>query len=784
MKSSTNKHTKSTKRRFFVFILKLTIVGLVCFSLIILYYFILVSNSPLLKGEKWVIPAIVYSRPLELTVDQKISYEQFVHELKLLKYRKVASPKNPGEYGESANKSKIVVIRRSFQFDAQSTSSENDVKPLLLTFDNKSRISRIQDASTMEDIDYVVMDPVLLERIGNNREDRILISLNEVPKSLIDTIIYVEDREYYNHYGVNPLAIGRALVANLKAGKRVQGGSTITQQLVKNYFLTNEKSIDRKVKEIFMSLVVDARFSKEDILEMYLNEIYLGHGARDVYGFGLASYFYFGIPVSELQPHQIALMVGMIKGPSLYDPRRNPKKALERRNLVLSLMRDANIISESNYKEYLKKPLDVLKRGTSNPISVPSYISLLKDELSQRLGPNYGDHRGLVIFTSLDPQVQLAANNAVKTTFAEFNKKRKKNLETAVVVSNWRTSEILAVVGSSNPSFPGLNRVTRARRQIGSLIKPVAYLAAFNQGWHLGSMVHDSQVTVKLRNGQSWTPKNFDHKFLGWIPLYQAFANSRNVPMVRVGMDIRVENVVDTLHLLGIKQNINPVPSLLLGSISLTPLEVNQLYSTIATEGYYKPLSVVRLVRDNDGELYNRSKELDGEQVLDPRNAYLTIYGMTVVTSQGTAKILNKYNGVFAGKTGTSNDSRDSWFSGFDNDELVTIWTGYDDNTNTGLTGSSGSLKVYDKFISLRGYRSLEVAKPEGITFENFKFENDKSYIMDSESCVDVNSYIRLPVRKDMVKNDQRKKCDFFENIGEKLNDAMDKTSNFFKNIF
>lgn len=769
----------------FVLFLKMSFAGLVILAVVTAYYYIQVSSSPMLKEEKWVTPAIVYSRPLELTIDQKITYDQLVHELELLKYRKVTNPNNPGEYGVSSSKSRIVIIRRPFEFEKDDISENNGVRPLLISFDN-GKISRIQDANTRDDIDYVRMDPVLLERIGNNQEDRILITYSDVPKKLVETLIYVEDRDFYNHYGVNPLAIARAVFANLKAGRTVQGGSTITQQLVKNYFLTREKSLDRKVKELFMSLVVDARFSKEEILEMYLNEIYLGHGVRDIYGFGLASYFYFGVPVSELLPDQIALMVGMVKGPSYYDPRRHPDKALERRNLVLKLMLDAGIIKDKEYNFYVKKPLGIVSKNNLTAISVPGYISLLKDELRQKLGVDYLNHKRLTIFTSLDPQVQLSANESVRSVMNDLNTKRKKKLETAVVVSNWRTSEILAVVGSADPSYPGLNRVTNAKRQIGSLIKPAAYLTSFEQGWHLGSMVHDSKVTVKLKNGKTWSPNNFDHTFLGWIPLYKGFATSRNIPMVRVGMSVGVDSLVDNLHLMGIKDNITPVPSVLLGSISLTPLEVNQMYTTIATEGYYKPLSAIREVRDSEGVVYNRSAHLDGEQVLDPRNAYLAIYGMTVVTNQGTAKILRKYNAVLAGKTGTSNDSRDSWFSGFDNDELVTVWIGYDDNTNTGLTGSSGALKIYDKFLSVRGYKSLDLARPEGISFVNFFMDQDKSYIMDDETCDDVKNYIRLPVRTDMIRDDQVKKCrlDLWDETKDTFNDAYQGTKNFFHNLF
>ena len=561
---------------------------------------------------------------------------------------------------------------------------------------------------------------------------------------------------------------------NIRAGRKVQGGSTISQQLVKNYFLSSNKTLDRKVRELFMSIIVDARYEKSQILEMYLNEIYLGHSNKDIYGFGLASYFYFGIPVSELDWHQVALLVGMVKGPSQYDPRRHPEAALKRRNLVLSLMKQAGKLTDKQYEYYVAKPLGIVDKDKNfSIIKVPGYISILKDELKKKLGDDYLDSNGLVIFTSLDPQVQLAANTAVKEELGRLNAKRTKKLESAVVVSNWRTGDILAVVGSSDPQFQGMNRVTKARRQVGSLVKPAAYLTAFSNGWHLGSMVHDAPVTVKMRNGQNWSPKNFSGTYSGWIPLYQGFAKSLNVPMVRVGMNVGVQKVVDTIHRLGIEQEIDAVPSTLLGSFALTPIEVNQMYATIATEGAYRQLSAIRVVRRGSDIIYDRESQADKVQVLDPRDAYLTIYGMTNVTSFGTARSLKKYNAVIAGKTGTSNDGIDSWFSGFDNDELVTVWVGNDDNTKTNLTGATGALPVYDRFLSIRGVHSLVTAIPEGIADAYFSLEGADSYIMDPETCTDVSRFVLLPVREDMINEEDVRYCNTETESDDRMGDFI-----------
>ncbi len=498
----------------------------------------------------------------------------------------------------------------------------------------------------------------------------------------------------------------------------------------------------------------------------------------------LASYFYFGIPVSVLDWDQVALLVGMIKGPSYYDPRRHPQRAKERRDLVLRLMKDAGHLSEQEYLFYAKKKLGVTKATALSSFKVPGYIDLVKEELKQALGTNYLSKPNLVIFTSLDPQAQLAASNAVKNTIPTLEKTyRQKNLQAAMVVSNWRTNELLAVVGSSDPSFPGLNRVTQARRQIGSLIKPIAYMTSFEKGWHLGSIVPDTPVKIQQPNGKIWEPKNFDNKFLGNIFLYKAFANSRNVPMVRVGMNTGVDDIARNLHHMGYHNTFKPLPSMLLGSVEMTPYEVNQVYATLAREGEYKSLSAIRVVKSGNEVIYDPNALLsisnENTQVVDPRNAYLAIYGMTIVTQEGTARSLrqNKRVGkaLLAGKTGTSNDSRDSWFSGFDNNELVTVWIGHDDNSPSKLTGSTGALKVYDKFVSERGVTSLVLAQPEGIGWENFSKEG---FAMDGHSCTNVRDYVRLPVRTDRLMDDQIRVCkSSFEN-------AYDSTVDFVKNLF
>ena len=338
------------------------------------------------------------------------------------------------------------------------------------------------------------------------------------------------------------------------AGHAVEGGSTITQQLVKNYFLTNERSYSRKFKEIIMALIMDHRYTKDQILEAYMNEIYLGqNGNAGIYGFGLASYFNFGVPVSELTQDQMALLVGLIKGPSYYDPWRHPEKALELRNTVLAVLRNRGKLTDAQFTQYSSRPLNVIARGSMNYTKTPAFMGVLKHEISSQFGPDFLSGNGIKIFTSLDPQAQAAAEKAVASELDAIEKRSgKKGLEAAMVVSSWRTAEISAVVGSRTPKYDGFNRVIEGRRQIGSQIKPLVYLTAFNNGVHLGNLVKDQPLTVKLADGKLWQPRNDDRKYRGTIRVVEAMARSLNIPTVRIGMRVGINNVRDTMHKVGI----------------------------------------------------------------------------------------------------------------------------------------------------------------------------------------------------------------------------------------
>src|SRR5574344_947042 len=432
----------SLKKRFIFFMLKAGASVFVLLALVFVYLDSVVATG-FGVDDKWVLPAVVYSRPLELYPDQKLSLKQMQYELDLLKYRKVSNPQTPGEYACNEKTGRIVILRRPFDFP---DASENMIS-LMVAF-NGQRITEILNADTHEELGYVRMDPVLLDRINriDPKEDRIFIQLQEVPKPLIRTLLEIEDRSFETNLGVNFFAIARAFIKNTIAHSVVEGGSTITQQLVKNYFLSSEKSYSRKIKEIFMALIMNHRYTKDQILEAYLNEIYLGqNGSAGVYGFGLASYFYFGVPVSELSQDQMALLVGIIKGPSYYDPWRHPEQALERRNVVLAVLKNREVITPTEYEQYIARPLGVIKRGSMNYSKTPAFMGVLKREIATKFGPDFLSGNGIKIFTSLDPQSQQAAEKAVQNELNTIESEtRQKGMEAAMVVSSWRTAEVSA----------------------------------------------------------------------------------------------------------------------------------------------------------------------------------------------------------------------------------------------------------------------------------------------------------------------------------------------------
>ena len=704
------KKTTSWWRSLWSLTWKLALVGLAVVTFYAIYLDQIIAKK--FEGQKWHLPAQMFSRSMALYPGAAVNHPQLMAELKLLGYRKVANPRQVGEF--SASSTRIELWRRPF-LHPEGNQVEQRV---MISFDTDG-VSSVKRMSDMRELAVFHLEPVLLDRIiAGDGEDRLFVPTPEMPSSIVDALILVEDRSFYDHHGVNPLAIARAAMVNISAGRTVQGGSTLTQQLAKNFFLSSERSIVRKVREALMALIIDFRYSKDEILEAYLNEVYMGQDkARGVHGMGLASQFYFGRPVGELTLSQQAFLVAVIKGPSYYNPWRYPERAQERRDLVLRLLMENDKLTVAQYKAAAESPLGLRSAQKSVHQKLPAFFAVVKQELRDRYGDSLLQQSGVKVYTTLDPMAQDAAEKAVSSTMASLNK-RAKNIQVGMVVTDKYTGGIAAMVGDKVPGYEGFNRAVEIRRPIGSLIKPFVYASALNQSdkFTLATPIDDKPITLKNEQGKTWSPNNFDKKFSGQVPLLTAIKDSMNVPTVNVGLAVGVDNVVSTLQKSGWEEPVSPYPSMLLGAVNGSPLMVAQVYQTLADEGRYRKLTSITAVLDSQNQALDVSRA-PSSQAIAPATDYLVQYAMNHVVRSGTAKRLGAaFPGVrLAGKTGTSNDSRDSWFAGFDERNVAAIWVGQDDNSKTGLYGSSGAMAVYQAFLQQRPPLSLRMVPVNGV---------------------------------------------------------------------
>ncbi|KAF1368277.1 bifunctional glycosyl transferase/transpeptidase [Yokenella regensburgei] len=700
------------KRGWFWFLVKLGIV----FAVLIAIYGVYLDQKirSRIDGKVWQLPAAVYGRMVNLEPDMPVSKNEMVRLLTASQYRQVSAMTRPGEFTVQANS--IEMIRRPFDFP---DSKEGQVRARL-DFDS-DHLESITNMDNNRQFGFFRLDPRLITMMSSpNGEQRLFVPRSGFPDLLVDTLIATEDRHFYEHDGISLYSIGRAVLANVTAGRTVQGASTLTQQLVKNLFLSSERSYWRKANEAYMAVIMDARYSKDRILELYMNEVYLGQsGDNEIRGFPLASLYYFGRPVEELSLDQQALLVGMVKGASIYNPWRNPKLALERRNLVLRLLQQQKVIDQELYDMLSARPLGVQPRG--GVISPqPAFMQMVRQELQAKLGDKVKDLSGVKIFTTFDSVAQDAAEKAATDGIPELKKQRKlSDLETAMVVVDRFSGEVRAMVGGAEPQFAGYNRAMQARRSIGSLAKPATYLTALSQPnrYRLNTWIADAPVDIRLPNGQTWSPQNDNRRFTGQVMLVDALTRSMNVPTVNLGMALGLPAVTDTWLKLGApKDQLNAVPAMLLGALNLTPIEVAQAFQTIASGGNRATLSALRSVIGEDGTVLYQSYP-QAERAVPAQAAYMTLWTMQQVVQRGTGRQLGaKYPNLhLAGKTGTTNNNVDTWFAGIDGREVVITWVGRDNNQPTKLYGASGAMSIYQRYLSNESPIPLDLTPPEDI---------------------------------------------------------------------
>jgi penicillin-binding protein 1B len=669
--------------------------------------------TPQFEGRRWTLPAQVYAQPLELYAGLSLSGKGLEEELARLHYAPADKIIRPGSYHRRGARFDIAVRR------AQFVDEVREAQTISVTTSGNA-VARIADAKG-EELPIFRLDPLLIGSIFPiHGEDRIVVAPQDVPPLLPTALMVIEDRKFETHHGIDPEGILRAAWVNVRARSIEQGGSTLTQQLVRSYFLDDRQTLWRKIKEALMAVILDARFEKPDLMNAYINEIYLGQdGQRAIHGFGLASQFYFGKPLKELDLSEIALLVAVVRGPSYYDPRKHPDRARLRRDLVLRLLSDFGAVGEQDALKAIAQPLGV----TTNVAAgyYPAYLAFVRRTLRRDYRDEDLTEAGLQVFTTLDPRVQATAEAALVDELTRLDKRYKDKearLEGAVVVTAPQSGDVVAIVGGRETGLDGFNRALDARRAIGSLAKPVVYLAALETGrYNAASLIDDAPIEVKLPNGQRWRPENFTHEVNGLVPLTRALADSLNLATVHLGLAIGVRNVSRTFARLGLDEPPAENPAIILGAIDLAPIEVAQLYNSLANGGFRTPLRAVRAVVSADGKPL-RAFPLEVTPVADSATVYQLNRMLTKVTQRGTGRAVYARlppDVIVAGKTGTSDDFRDSWFAGFTGNYLAVTWVGFDDNRPTGLTGAAGALSVWSKLMGQLEPVSWDATLPESL---------------------------------------------------------------------
>lgn len=667
------------------------------------------------EGKKWALPARVYATPTELFAGAPIDLERFERLLKDLKFRADERLASKASYTRSGPE--VTIKTREFRFWDKLEPSRD----LRVRFESK-QVGSIVDVSTGRNLPIARMEPVQIGSFYPTlKEDRILIKRSQAPERLLQALFSIEDRDFYHHSGISLRSILRAMLANALAGSIVQGGSTLTQQLVKNFFLTSERTWWRKLNEAVMALILEARYSKDQILEAYLNEIYLGQdGARAIHGFGLASQYYFSRSLDELELHHLALLVGLVRGPSYYDPVQSPDKALKRRDLVLDAMAEVGAISATDAAAAKAKPLDVVSNPHQAISRYPAFLDLVKRQLQKDYAKDDLTTEGLRIFTTLEVETQQQLEAAAAVTLKRLDQQtHQPGLETSAVITRRGNGEIVALLGSRDPASAGFNRALDAERQIGSLYKPVVYLTALQSPdqYTLVTPLMDTALRVRNAGGGAWVPKNYDGREHGTVFLRTALAQSYNLATIRLGMSVGIERTLETLRRLGIERDLEPYPALLLGAGTFSPLEVARLYQTLASDGFSSPLAAIQAVVASDGKPLSRY-ELTVKQAVDPSAVFLLNTILQDAVAQGTGRAVYSYlprDFAVVGKTGTTNDLRDSWFAGFTGDYLGIVWVGRDDNQSTKLTGAQGALRVWGQAMKNIAREPVALVPPDNI---------------------------------------------------------------------
>lgn len=665
------------------------------------------------EGPRFFLPNRIYARSLELYPGKKWSKAHLLWELGKLHYEPVEVVQSQGQYRDHGVY--VEIYTRDFRFWDGLESGQW----VRLTFVN-GFVSTLQNQHSGRDIESLRLEPMMITGGGDPHEDRKLVELEQLPENLINALIATEDQRFYRHWGVDPKSLARAFVSTV-SGNGIQGGSTITQQLVKNFYLTPERTLKRKFNEMLMALILDWRYEKDEILETYFNEVYFGQdGSRSIHGVQLASEFFFGKSVEQLELAQCATLVGMLKGPSYYNPQRHLERARSRRDLVIGEMLQQGYISVEQANEARNQPLLVSSGASVANTEYPAFLDQVFRDLEGEGIDIDASKSGLKVFTYLDPVAQMIAETAMLEQLSQLENERDLpvgHLQSAIVIVRPGSGQLAAVVGGREVRFDGFNRSLDAKRQVGSLIKPVAYLTALEQPdrFNLTSMLDDTLLEVELPGG-TWTPQNYDKRYHGMVPLWEALAYSYNIPAVRVGMQVGLQAVADMVGALGAESSIKPYASMVLGAQEMSPLEVAKIYNSIASWGVKRDLRAVVAVVSGDDRVV--IPPAPAQPVASQQASYLITRALQHAVSEGTGRSLQRYVSpalAVAGKTGTTDDLRDSWFVGYNDDWLGVVWIGNDLNQPIALTGATGALTVWGKVFQQLGLAAYQPVQPKGV---------------------------------------------------------------------
>ncbi len=659
------------------------------------------------EGRKWNVPSKIYSDAYLLHPGKDLDAKDFEARLQRLGYlEQSGGVDEPGEYAKGDGR--WLVYLHAFDYP----DGANPAYPVRVETGG-GVVRSVAHGRTGEQLTSAALEPEVIGVIfDQHMQDRTPIDLEEVPQHLVEAILAVEDARFYHHPGIDPIRVAGAFVANLRAGRTEQGGSTITQQLIKNYWLTAERTYRRKLVEAPMAIILEFEYPKRDILEAYLNEIYLGQrGASSIMGVEEAARYYFGKSAREVDLSQAAMLAGLIRDPGRYNPHRHPERAQQRRDLVLRLMHDQDRITDDQYARARGVALRV-REAEEHWNDAPYFVDYVLRELAERYPRRLLESEGLRIFTTLDMGQQVAAKRALVEGIEHLEEgyprlqKRAGELQGAVVVVDPQTGFVRAMVGGREYGSSQFNRADQARRQPGSTFKPFVYLTAFlDPGrWNPASIVDDMPFEV-VSGGRTWSPDNYDGTHHGAVSLRTALTSSMNIATSRLALDVGLDRVTRTAHQAGIDSRMQAVPSLALGAFEVSPLEMASAYATLANGGIRtEPLSILAAVDEGGRVVQHRQVEMD--RVLPADAVYMVNDMLQDVFDYGTARRARGlgYSGGAAGKTGTTNSTRDAWFVGYTTEIVALVWVGYDDNAPVGLHGDSAALPIWVDFIQRSGY--------------------------------------------------------------------------------